>query len=163
MNPKTNKVTKTIKAGTTPNGVVYAFGALWVADLGGGKLLKVDVHKNSVVKRYAIPKADWITPSPDALWVSSEDGNVYRFDPSAGKVVAKVAVGANPLGSAWINGELWVPNIDDSTLSIVDPTKNAVRTTLATGESPLSIASAAGDVWISVSDDGEVWRVRPVQ
>ena len=25
------------------------------------------------------------------------------------------AVGSNPLGSAWIGGELWVPNIDSGT------------------------------------------------
>ena len=72
-------------------------------------------------------------------------------------------VGANPLGSAWINGELWVPNIDDGTISIVDPAKNEVRSTLAAGKGPLSIASAAGDVWISVSDAGQIWRVRAVQ
>jgi DNA-binding beta-propeller fold protein YncE len=57
-----------------------------------------------------------------------------RVNPSTGTVVARVRVGANPLGSAWIGGELWVPNIDDGTLSIVDPTQNAVRTTLTTGK-----------------------------
>ena len=80
-----------------------------------------------------------------------------------GPVTARVDVGANPLGSAWINGEPWVPNIDDGTISIVDPAKDEVRTTLDAGKSPLSIVSAAGDVWISVSDAGQIWRVRPVQ
>ena len=88
---------------------------------------------------------------------------MFRVDPKTGATTAAVMVGANPLGSAWINNELWVPNIDDSTISIVDPATNTVRTTLTTGESPLSIAQAAGDVWISVSDDGEVWRVRATQ
>jgi DNA-binding beta-propeller fold protein YncE len=71
-----------------------------------------------------------------------------------------VRVGANPLGSAWIRGQLWVPNIDDGTVSIVDPASNATRTAIA-GRGPLSIASAAGDVWISNSEEGTVWRVRP--
>jgi len=73
--------------------------------------------------------------------------------------VASVTVGANPLGSAWIGGELWVPTIDAGTVSIVDPKQNAVRTTLEVGKGPLSIASAAGDVWISNSNDGELWRL----
>jgi DNA-binding beta-propeller fold protein YncE len=163
ISPKKNKVTATIKAGITPNGVVYAFGSLWVADLGGSKLFKINVKTNKVVKRISLAQVDWITPSPDSLWVSSESGRVFRVNPATGAVTARVNVGANPLGSAWINGELWVPNIDDGTISIVDPAKNEVRTTLDAGKSPLSIASAAGDVWISVSDAGQIWRVRPVQ
>ena len=108
-------------------------------------------------------KADWITASPDALWVSSESGEVVRVDPATGAVVAKIRVGANPLGTAWIKNELWVPNIDDGTLSIVDPEQNAVRTTLAVGKGPLSIGAASGDAWISDSEDGELWRVSSSQ
>src|SRR5258706_443343 len=76
ISPAKNAVVKTIKVGTGPNGVVYAFGALWVADLGRGSLVRVDVKTNRVTKRIAIPKADWVTPSADALWVSSETGRV---------------------------------------------------------------------------------------
>ena len=100
--------------------------------------------------------------SPDALWVSSERGEIVRLDPGRASVVATINVGANPLGSAWIGGELWVPNIDDGTVSIVDPAKNAVRTTESAGTGPLAIVTAAGDAWISNSVDGNVWRVRPV-
>jgi DNA-binding beta-propeller fold protein YncE len=78
-------------------------------------------------------------------------------------VVTTIRVGANPLGSAWIAGELWVPNIDAGTISVVDPKQNLVRTTLDVGEGPLSIASAAGDAWISNSNDGELWRVSSSQ
>src|SRR5207248_614041 len=144
---------RTIKVGTQPNGVLYAFGSLWVADLGGGNLVRVDVRTNRVTGKIKIPKADWITASPDALWVSTETGRVVRVDPERGRVIARVRVGANPLGSAWVSGqlggELWVPNIDDGTVSIVDPAKNAVRTTASAGKGPLAIAAAAGDVWIS--------------
>ena len=144
ISPAKNAVIRKIKVGAGPNGVVYAFGALWVANLGGGTLVRVDVRTNRVTKRIAIPKADWVTPSPDALWVSSETGRVVRVDPKTGKIVARIPVGANPLGSSWVGGELWVPNIDDGTVSVVDPARNAVRTTLAagTGTGPLSIASS---------------------
>ena len=106
---------------------------------------------------------DWITPSPDALWVSSETGQVFRVDPKNGAIVARVRVGANPLGSAWIGGELWVPNIDDGTVSVVEPAQNTVRTTLTAGKGPLAIVSAAGDAWISNSEEGTLWRVSPQQ
>jgi virginiamycin B lyase len=163
VSPKKNRVTAKIKVGRTPNGVVYAFGSIWVADLGGGTLFRINVKTNRVTKKINVAKADWITPSSDALWISSEAGEITRVDPASGTIVATIPVGANPLGSAWINGELWVPNIDDGTISIVDPARNAVRTTLTVGKGPLSIATAAGDAWISNSDDGELWRVSPTQ
>jgi virginiamycin B lyase len=159
ISPRTNRVTKTIKVGAGPNGVLYAFGALWVANLGGSTLVRVDVKTNRVTRRTKLAKVDWITPSQDALWVSSETGQVFRVDPKTGAVAARIRVGANPLGSAWIDGELWVPNIDDGTVSIVDPAQNVVRATLTTGRGPLAIVSAGGDVWISNSEEGTVWRV----
>jgi streptogramin lyase len=107
VSPKKNRVTAKIQVGTTPNGVVYAFGSLWVADLGRGTLVRINVKTNRVTKRINIAKADWITRSPDALWISSETGNITRVDPATGAIVATVSIGANPLGSAWIGGELW--------------------------------------------------------
>ena len=161
ISPKKNQVVAKIKAGAQPNGVAYAFGAIWVADLGGGQVLKVDVRRNRVVARFPVPKADWITPSADALWVSTEANDVVRLDPSTGAVLARIPVGANPLASAWVGGELWVPNIDDGTVSIIDPATNAVRTTLAVGKQPLAIAENGGDAWVSSSFDGELWRIHP--
>jgi virginiamycin B lyase len=143
--------------------VVYAFGSIWVADLGRGAVVRIDPNTNRVTKRIKVAKADWITPSPDALWVSSEAGKVIRIDPARAAIVATITVGANPLGSAWIAGELWVPNIDAGTISVVDAGKNLVRTTFEVGEGPLSIATAAGDAWISNSNDGDLWRVSASQ
>jgi streptogramin lyase len=121
VSPKKNRVTAKIRVGRTPNGVVYAFGSIWVADLGRGTLFRINVKTNCVTKKINVAKADWITRSSDALWISSEAGEITRVDPASGTIVATIPVGANPLGSAWINGELWVPNIDDGTISIVDP------------------------------------------
>ena len=165
ISPSKNRVVAKIKVGTTPNGVVSAFGSIWVADLGRGAVVRINPRTNRITKRITVAKPDWITPSPDALWVSSERGEIVRIDPARAAVVARINVGSNPLGSAWIGGELWVPNIDDGTVSIVDPARNAVRTTLTagTGTGPLSIVAAAGDVWISTSGTGEVWRVAASQ
>jgi DNA-binding beta-propeller fold protein YncE len=163
VSPKKNRVVAKIKVGTTPNGVVYAFGSIWVADLGRGGVVRIDPKTNRVTKRIKVAKADWITPSLDALWVSSEAGKVVRIDPERVAIAATITVGANPLGSAWIAGELWVPNIDAGTISVIDPKQNLVRTTFEVGKGPLSIVSAAGDAWISNSNDGELWRVNSSQ
>ena len=76
-------------------------------------------------------------------------------------VLATVTVGANPLATAWVAGKLWVPNIDDNTVSVVDPATAAVVSTIPTGQSPLAVASAAGHAWVTSDFDGDLWRFDP--
>jgi YVTN family beta-propeller protein len=69
-----------------------------------------------------------------------------------------VRVGANPLASAFVGGELWVPNIDSNTLSVVDPASSAVSRTIPAGNAPLGVLSTPDGVLVSMSNDGAVWR-----
>jgi YVTN family beta-propeller protein len=158
IGPRRNKVIKTIRVGGNPNGIAVAFGKVWVADYGRGRLIRIDPRHNRVERKISLQTADWITASPDSLWVSSETGNVYRIDPATMAVRATVAVGANPLASAWIDGALWVPNIDSGTVSVVDPSTNAVRRTLSVGPSPIAVAAAGGYAWVTSELDGDLWR-----
>jgi len=106
IGPRRNKVIKTIRFGGRPNGIAFAFRMVWVADFGRGRLIRIDPRRNRVQRKISIPTADWITASPDSLWVSSETGRIYRVDPATMAVEATVSVGANPLASAWIDGKL---------------------------------------------------------
>ena len=74
-------------------------------------------------------------------------------------MTAIVTVGANPLASAAIGGELWVPNIDASTVSVLDTAANSVTRTIEVGKSPIAVASAAGAAWVSSEEDGDLWRL----
>jgi len=76
-------------------------------------------------------------------------------------VRATVRVEANPLASAAVAGELWVPNIDANTVSVIDPATNSVRRTIEVGKSPIAVAEAAGAVWVSSEEDGDLWRFSP--
>ena len=158
IGPKRNKVVKTIRVGGRPNGVTVAFGSVWVADFGRGRVIRIDPARNRVAGSVSVPTADWITRVGDSLWISSETGKVFRLD-AALTVTATVTVGANPLASAAIAGELWVPNIDANTVSVVDPATNSVRRTIEVGKSPIAIAAAAGAVWVSSEEDGDLWRL----
>ena len=158
---KRNKVVKTIRVGGKPNGIAVAFGSVWVADYGRGRLIRLSPAKNRVTGRISIPTADWITRSGDSLWVSSETGKVYRVDPASLTLKATVTVGANPLASAVIGGELWVPNIDADTVSVLDTVASSVRRTIDVGKSPIAVASAAGAAWVSSEEEGDLWRLSP--
>lgn len=158
IDPRRNKVVARIRGFTDPNGLVYAYRGLWVSDLGAGRVMRISPRTNRVTARIKIPKADWITPGAGSLWVSSEKNRVYRLDPRTRKVTATVRVGANPLASAWVGGQLWVPNIDSNSISVVDSATNAVARTIAAGNAPLGVLSTADGVFVSMSNDGAVWR-----
>jgi YVTN family beta-propeller protein len=124
-------------------------------------VIRINPRRNRVERRITIPKADWITASSDALWVSSETGKIYRVDPATLAIEATVTVGANPLATTLIGGKLWVPNIDDSTVSVVDTATNSVTRTIHVGGSPLAVAEAAGSAWVTSDFDGDLWRLDP--
>jgi virginiamycin B lyase len=155
VDPRTNRVVATIKAGTEPNGLVVAFGAVWVGDRLGNALLKIDPRTNRVVDRLALRKPDWVTPDGSSLWVSEEDGSVAQVDPESLRLVRRVAVGRNPLHTAVVGGALWVPNVDDSTISRIDRASGAVET--VDGPSgAIAVTTTPGAVW--VSGLAELWR-----
>lgn len=161
INPKRNRVVKTIKVGGGPNGLVVAFGALWVADYRGGRVLRVDPRTNRVTAKLKLEHADWITPTADALWVSSETNSVYRLDPETLAITATVPVGQNPLASTVIGNELWVPNLDSNTVSVVDLESASLARTIPVGQTPIAVVQLSGDAWVTSEGDGDVWRVRP--
>ena len=158
IDPHRNKVVARIRGFTDPNGLVYAYRAVWISDLAAGRVVRVNPRTNRITARIKIPKADWITPGAGALWVSSEKNRVYRLDPHARRVTATVAVGANPLASARVGGQLWVPNIDSNSISVVDLATNAVSRTIPAGNAPLGVLSTPDGVFVSMSNDGAVWR-----
>jgi YVTN family beta-propeller protein len=161
VKPARNRVTNTIRIGGGPNGVAVAFGSVWVADYRLGRVLRIDPAKNRVTAQLPLPYADWITPTADALWISSETNNVYRLDPQTLQITAAVPVGSNPLASTVIGNELWVPNIDSNTVSVVDLGTAAVTRTIPVGQAPIAAVQQAGDAWVTSEGDGDVWRLPP--
>lgn len=158
IDPRHNRVVARIRGFERPNGLVYANRALWVSDLSRGRVMRINPRTNRITARIRVPAADWITPGAGALWVSSERNRVYRLDPRTRKVTASVRVGANPLASAFVGGELWVPNIDTNTVSVVDPARLSVARTIPAGNAPLGVLSTANGAFVSMSNDGAVWR-----
>lgn len=161
INPSRNRVTKTIKIGGGPNGIVAAFGAVWVADYRRGRVLRIDPVRNRVNAKLRLDHADWITPTADALWISSETNSVYRLDPQTLQITATVPVGQNPLASSVLGNELWVPNIDSNTVSVVDLASAKASRTIQVGQAPIAVVQAEGDAWVTSEGDGDVWRLPP--
>ena len=161
IDPRRNRVVARIRGFDDPNGLVYANHALWVSDLAEAASCASTPARTGSPHGSGSRLPTGSRRAPGALWVSSEHNRVYRLDPRTRKVTGSVHVGANPLASAWVGGELWVPNIDSNTISVVDPAHNAVSRTIPAGNAPLGVLSTPEGVFVSMSNDGAIWRFDP--
>ena len=154
-----NRVVKTIRVGVEPNGLSAIGRYLWVTDHTLGKLVRIDPRTNRITGSIDLPGADWVTQAAGSLWVSEETNVVARVDPSTLKVVARVPVKRNPLGSAVVGGRLWVPCIDAGSVVVIDPRTAKVERTFPAGPGPIVVLPAGGRVWVSHSTGNAVWRL----
>ena len=103
--------------------------------------------------------ADWVTGLDGSLYVSQETNVVTRVDARTLKVLGRVKVHRNPLGSAVVAGKLWVPCIDSNDIVVVDPSTMKVVKTIAAGPGPIVVLPAAGHVWVSHTTGTAIWRL----
>jgi streptogramin lyase/tRNA A-37 threonylcarbamoyl transferase component Bud32 len=91
--------------------------------------------------------------------------SVARIDAGATAFSTPVSVGQDPTGVAIAeDGDLWVINQGDSTVSRIDPENGEVTSTKSTLGIPTGVAAGEGAVWVSngfggPSGTGEVIRV----
>jgi DNA-binding beta-propeller fold protein YncE len=100
-----------------------------------------------------------------SVWVTSENGSVlYRIDPAANKVIARIDVGHAMCGVPGIGfGRVWVPDCDfgPQGLVVVDPATN--RVVRAIGDQVAgSVGLGAGSVWAGPRIDPATLREQPL-
>jgi peptide/nickel transport system substrate-binding protein len=88
----------------------------------------------------------------DSLGIISSDGH---------ELVAAVPVGTNPSGVAAGDGDIWVANADDQTVSRIDASSHRVVQTIDVGSGPTGVALAGGFVWVVNSLDNSVSQIDP--
>jgi streptogramin lyase len=151
------RVVKTIRVGVEPNGLSAIGSYLWVTDHTAGKLLRLDPRTNRVTGSVALAGADWVTGWNGSLYVSQETNVVTRVDARTLEVLGHVKVHRNPLGSAIVAGDLWVPCIDSDDVVVVDPSTLKIVRTIAAGPGPIVVLPAAGHVWVSHTTGTALW------
>jgi streptogramin lyase len=153
------KVVKKIKVGTEPNGLTAYRGALWVSDHTLGKVVRIDPATNRISGTVKLPGADWVTGLGDSIYVSQETNVVSRVSVKTLKVTAVAKVARNPLGSAIVGRELWVPCIDANQIVVVDPATMRVVGRKPAAGGPIAVLSAFGHVWVSQSTGTKLVRL----
>jgi ABC-type transport system substrate-binding protein len=96
--------------------------------------------------------ATWVTDTADDL--------LLRVDP-AGQVVDRIPVGRGPAGVVARDGQVWVANQLDGTVSEVNPAAGIVVATIGVGNGPVAVASGYGSVWVANVTDGTLSRIDP--
>jgi YVTN family beta-propeller protein len=91
-------------------GATVAGGVVWVADVGGDHVWRVDPMRNIPVSTTQVGGAPLgVVSGHGSVWVAnSGDGTVSRIDPVSGRVVATIAVGGSPNGLAVAHDGVWV-------------------------------------------------------
>ena len=96
---------------------------------------------------------------PEQVWVTdSADNLLLRVDP-AGQVIDRIPVGRGPAGVAVADGEVWVANELDGTVSEVNPGSGTQVAAIPAGIGPDAIASGYGSVWVANVTSDTVSRI----
>jgi streptogramin lyase len=83
IDPKTNKVTKSIELGVpgAAGGIAVGLGSVWVT-LDGFPLTRIDPGAEKVVQQFFGTGGGAIQIAANALWLSNlRDGTLWRLDP----------------------------------------------------------------------------------
>ena len=96
------------------------------------------------------------------LWVSNQNSdNVSKLAPN-GTILGIFAAGKVPAGMLFLNGNIWVANLIDSSVSILQASTGKLVETimLPSGSSPYQIAAANGNVFVT-GENGNLFQISP--
>lgn len=84
---------------------------------------------------------------------------VVAVDPKTNRVVASVSLGSRPVTIAAADGDVWVGDARDGTVTRIDPVTRKVVKTIGIGAPAVDIAADAGGVWVATGGFGTVVRI----
>ena len=110
--------------------------------------------------------ADWVSITPDAVWVGSTGPSaVHRIDPKTNKRVATVRLPGEPCSGLAIGfGSLWVPLCSSiPLLAKVDLKTNRLISVFKTGPAAAEggVAASPDNVWLVIDKQGSLARIDP--
>lgn len=151
-----------------PNrGIATGEGAVWVPDVGGDTIYKVDPATNAAIKIVSAKMASGegtIGVGEAGVWVVTEekgDRTLVRFDPASGAEEASISLPSSAVAVIVAYGSVWVTGDTKSELYRIDPKSNLIVATIPMSSQPRFLAAGEGSVWVFNQGDGIVQRVDP--
>ena len=143
---------------------------MWVADVYGGKLHKIDVDTNTVTGNFDVPITSGSEGSfavtEGGVWVvtsigGTSSGTLTRVDPTTGAVAANIKVANDSHGIAAAGGFVWVTSYSGNSVTQVNATTNQVVATILVDDGPRFIAGGDLGVWALCQGTGTVIHIDP--
>ncbi|HEX2754448.1 MAG TPA: hypothetical protein VHM48_03235 [Candidatus Limnocylindrales bacterium] len=168
IDPKTNKIAKTIPVGPTgpsgPNWLAQGSGSIWVGIPNSGSVVRISETTNAIEATIAIPgpasPCGGLAAGTTAIWITSCDGGnlVTQIDPATNAVVGTIDLGGRGYTFAMIADRPWISPTDGQIVR-VDPVRHVVDRVIAPGtgfSGGGDVVAAAGSLWVI---DGAANRV----
>jgi DNA-binding SARP family transcriptional activator/streptogramin lyase len=108
-----------------------------------------------------VGRPDGIAYGAGAVWVTDSADNMLLRVNSARQVIDRIPVGHGPAGITVADGEIWVANELDGTVSEVNPGAGRQVATIRVGNGPVAIASGFRSVWVANFTDSTLSRIDP--
>jgi streptogramin lyase len=161
IDPDSGKQVARVKVGRTSYQVTATPGALWVSNRGDGTLTRIDPGTNEAVDTVRTPgvQPGGMAYASGSLWVgddTSGNRNLLRMDLDTGAFTKVRSGGTRTAYLAEVDGDVWVSNFDEGTVSHIDGDSGEVVATVETGLSPVNLKPGppgTSEVW--VPDDSE--------
>jgi DNA-binding beta-propeller fold protein YncE len=156
-------VTARIATGEHPCGIASGFGAVWVANDGGGTLARINPKTNRVTRRVRVgPGVCSVATGSGFVWMTNyRTGSVVRVSPRTFQA-RSVTIGDEPFDVLVGAGHVWATSWGDGTLVELDPRSLRVLRRLDVGPYPAGLASRRGSIWVGFGRSAtSVVRVHP--
>lgn len=156
-------VSETESLGDVVQSVLVHENKLFVAVNNSQKLLVFDISSSGLSNMQEIT-TDGLSPrelliSNDKLYVTVWDpdyyvypvvpGNVKVYDLSSLEVIATIQTGIMPEGTLMKDGNLWVANSGEDSISKIDVQTNLVISTYTVGQGPQNLIAMNSDIYIA--------------
>ncbi|MGZ4257039.1 MAG: Vgb family protein [Gaiellaceae bacterium] len=163
FDPATGNQLAVVPGISTPEGIVDAGGAIWVASHHGGTLARIDTGTNHVTKKVIL-----VPPGPSgpqgmaagfgSVWVDVPSAYaVFRIDPATAKITAIVRLPTStaPCGGIAVGATaVWVTScLTGNLVARIDPATNTVASILDVGGEVIQPAVDGNTVWFVAGGD----------
>jgi len=156
-------ISAAVRVGTSPSGMAYGGGSLWVANRSDGTVSRINPATHTVIDTIDVGVApEALTVAAGSVWVTNfGDDTVSRINIATNKVVEPIPVGTEPAAIGSGPSGVWVANSGDNTIQRIDPLTGQPDKPIGVGAGPDGIAVDAGSVWVANGRDGTISRIDP--
>ena len=163
VDPLTMRVTRRLKVGGAPTGLLYEARAIWVG-LGRGatEVLRVDPRSGSVQRiDVGVTAPTHFVATKHGIWVVNDGDTLVRIDPASGGVSDVRHLGRTLVQPALApDGTLWVPDKEIDTIFRLDPETGQLLDSFPGGDGAFQALQAFGSMWVTSYAGADVWRFR---